>query len=496
MSRHPEKNSFISLKENAALIDNTNLIGLDNFDREHSKHSAIWWYTSPGFLHETLNEALRTQDVIGLLRSGFVIQKLHRQLEHMSKNADPVSGTFVVYRGQGLSYEDFAELQAITNGGLVSFNTFLSMNTDREMAINSARRAIRDGFETAVLLSITIEASTTVSVPFACIDDLSYFENSENEYMFSINTIFRIQEVEKLAGKGSVLHVKLQPISNRDKFIRQLMEPTKKEIKGSTSMFELAELMILMKQNLTAEIIYNRLLNKTKLDDFKDIEFIHFQLASIQEKVNNISGALSLYEHTLAIATSHRPANDSVFPIILMRIANLLHKQKQFDAAIEKFQETLRLELQASDPNYRRRSKLYNDIGTVLAEQGRYNESLEYQEQSLATDFKHAPRDHTNIAITYGNIASNYKEMKDYEMALSCFQKALIHHQQISPIQMTAILQDHLLIAQMLRKLDRFDEALLHRKEATKIVVQMYSDKNPDGEANLEELDELLDAVD
>lgn len=74
------------------------------------------------------------------------------------------------------------------------------MNTDREVAINSDKRAIRDGFETAVLFSVTIEASTTVSMPFACIDDLSYFENSENEYMFSTNTIFRIEHVEKLPG--------------------------------------------------------------------------------------------------------------------------------------------------------------------------------------------------------------------------------------------------------------------------------------------------------
>lgn len=113
-------------KENAELTDNNNLIGLGKFDREYTKHSAIWWYTAPGFLHETLNQTLHTQDVISLLRFGFVIQKIHRQLQHMSKNADLVSGTFIVYRGQGLSYDDYAKLKKITNGGFLSFNTFLS----------------------------------------------------------------------------------------------------------------------------------------------------------------------------------------------------------------------------------------------------------------------------------------------------------------------------------------------------------------------------------
>ena len=479
-------------KENAALSDSTELIGHGKFEREYTKHSAIWWYTVPGFIHETLNDALRTQDVINLLRSGFFIQKLHRQLEHMSVNSDSMSGTFVLHCGQGLSYEDYAKLKKITNGEFVSFNTFLSVNTDRELAMRSAQRAIRDGFETSVLFSITIEASTTASIPFACVDDLSYFENLENQYMFSINTIFRIQEVQKLAGKGGVLHVKLQPISTRDKSIRQLMEPTRKEIKGSTSMFQLAKLMILMNQNLTAEIIYKRLLDETTLDDLIDIEFIHYQLASIQEKVNNISGALTLYERTLEMSTSHRPANDSFVLTILMRIANILGKQKQYDTAFEKYQEALRLDLQASEPNYRRRSKLYNDIGTLLASQERYAESLEYHTQSVALDLEHSPNDHINIAISYNNIASNYKEMKDYELALTFFQKALIHHQQMSPIQMATIYQDHFFIALMLKELGRLDEALAHTSEAAKIIVQMYSDDDPNRRIHMDVLEKFL----
>lgn len=51
-----------------------------------------------------------------------------------------------------------------------------------------------------------------------------------------------------------------------------------------------------------------------------------------------------------------------------------------------------------------------------------------------------------------------------------------MHHQQMSSIQMTAMYQDHFLIALMLKELDRFDEALVHKKEAAKFVVQMYSE--------------------
>lgn len=190
----------------------------------------------------------------------------------MSENTNPVDETFTVSRRQGLSYDHYAELKKITNGRLVSFNTFLSVNIDCEMAINSTKRAIRDGFETSVVFSIAIEASTTASISFTRIGDLSYFDKPENKYIFSINTIFRIKELEKLTGESGVLHVKLQPISARDKLIQQLMQLTRRKIEGSTNMLELAKLMILMNQYSMVEIIQTSILDDKKPNDFIKIE--------------------------------------------------------------------------------------------------------------------------------------------------------------------------------------------------------------------------------
>ncbi|CAF4482820.1 unnamed protein product [Rotaria socialis] len=361
---------------------------------------------------------------------GFLIQKLHRQLEHLSQNVDEVTSSFIVYRGQGLSYDDYEKLKNAANEALLAFNTFLSANTNHEAAANNARQAVRNGFETAVLFSITIESSNDVSIPFACIDDHGYFENTENEYIFSINTVFRIEKVEKLA--------------------------------GSTNMFQLAKLMILMKQYSTAEAIYSRLLNETQETELASIENIHYQLAVIRENTDNISGAFSAYEHALEIAMQHRQANDSIIPLFLSKIANLLKRQEKFDAALEKYQEALQLDLQISEPNYRQRSKLYNDIGVVLAAQEKYNESLQYQEQSLAIDFDQMPLDHINIAISYENMVSVHQKMQNYVMALLCCEKALFHRQQVNSKQWTVILHDHYISALMLKELNRIDEVVQH----------------------------------
>ena len=101
--QHTSKKEFINFfKETTEFNENNFIIELAEFDHEYNKHSAIWWYTHPGFIRNTLNEALRTQDVLNLLRMGFLIQKLHRQLEYISQNSDEITSTFTVYLGQGL----------------------------------------------------------------------------------------------------------------------------------------------------------------------------------------------------------------------------------------------------------------------------------------------------------------------------------------------------------------------------------------------------------
>ena len=479
-------------KEITEVNENKDRTDLNKFYHEYNKHSSIWWYTYPGFIHNVLNDVLRTQDVLNLLRMNFFIQKLNRQLEHMSKNADEVTNAFLVYHGQGLTYDDYDKLKKIEAGGLLAFNTFLSANTNYEEAVNSAHRAVRDGSETAILFSIIISSSNSVSIPFACIDDLNYFENSENEYMFSINTIFQIEQLEKLPGQSSILHVKLRPISIHDIYVRSLMQTTRKQIEGSTPMFQLAKLTTLMKKYSTAEIIYNHLLNETVPTEVSDRELIYFRLSMIREQMNDFEGALDLSERVWEIANSHRETNDSLFPVILIRMASLLQKLKRFDVAIDKLQEALRLELQASVPDFRQRAKLYNDIGVVLGEQGKYNESVEYKQQSLSIDLEYNSDDYVNIGITYENMASTYRKIKNYDMAVSCFEKAIDYHLQTNPIQTMKIIQDSIFIAEIFKELGRQNEAVEYARTAAKYLKQILSSMDSRERILLDRLESIL----
>ncbi|CAF2156445.1 unnamed protein product [Rotaria magnacalcarata] len=101
-------------------------IQINLLQSNYHEESPVWWYTKPIFLYGMLNRALRTLDMEGMTKLGFFIRSLHRQLEQLhQKQSANFQTAFTVYRGQGLSKEDFQNLFD-SKGGLLSFNNFLS----------------------------------------------------------------------------------------------------------------------------------------------------------------------------------------------------------------------------------------------------------------------------------------------------------------------------------------------------------------------------------
>ena len=114
------------------------------FEREYHDKTPIWWYTCDTFLYPMLNHALRVMNADVIIKMGFFIGDLHRQIEQLHKEqySKHHSGeTFILYRGQGLSKTDFEQMSKI-KGGLMSFNNFLSTSKDRDVSLAFAREAI------------------------------------------------------------------------------------------------------------------------------------------------------------------------------------------------------------------------------------------------------------------------------------------------------------------------------------------------------------------
>ncbi|CAF0903752.1 unnamed protein product [Adineta steineri] len=187
--------------------DENELQNINQLQTTYKNNIPIWWYTRNAFLYSMLNQALRLMDVDMIIRMGFFINDLHCDIQRLHSeqfNDHQLGTTFTVYRGQGLSKEDFTEMTK-AKGRLLSFNSFLSTNKNRDVSLNFARQAATDPDLVGILFVMSINSACSIT-PFACVSDISYF-HTEDEVLFSMHTIFRIGDIKLLNGNNHLYKV-------------------------------------------------------------------------------------------------------------------------------------------------------------------------------------------------------------------------------------------------------------------------------------------------
>ena len=196
--------------------NNTELKNIKKFESEYRRHQPIWWYTYNCFLYSMLNRALRMMEVDLIIKMGFFVRDLHMHiaalhLEQYGKQHH--SNSFIVYRGQGLSEIDLDQITK-TNGGLLSFNNFLSTSKNRNVSLEFAERTFATSSLMGVLFVIQIDTSI-LSTPFANVRDVSVYQ-TEEEILFSMHSIFRIEQIEQLGESNRLWQVNLTLTNDND----------------------------------------------------------------------------------------------------------------------------------------------------------------------------------------------------------------------------------------------------------------------------------------
>ncbi|UJR12923.1 hypothetical protein I4U23_017097 [Adineta vaga] len=164
------------------------------------EQDATKWYTADSFLYRLLNEVLRAETIDSIFKLRYFIQDLHNQLallqvDYLKRLQRYNSPILKLYRGQVMIWKDFENKFRANKGNLISMNSFLSTTTDRYVA----RAFASDGavpdpqVHVSVLYEIIVDTRLSHSVPFAEIGDQSNFKD-ENEVLFSMGAIFRIEE--------------------------------------------------------------------------------------------------------------------------------------------------------------------------------------------------------------------------------------------------------------------------------------------------------------
>ncbi|CAF1092905.1 unnamed protein product [Rotaria sp. Silwood1] len=241
--------SIKELAEYCLLQDDIVESEIRKVEKEYRDHTPIWWYTAPFFIYSMLNRGLRLMDIDIILKMGFFIRHLHNHIAQLHREQqDNVPTIFQVFRGQGLSIEDFEKMKK-TKGGLMSFNNFLSTSRNRKISLeNFARPATQNPNSVGILFIMNINTAicTKSSIPFAEVSKVGYYKDKEEEILFTAHTIFRIDRIERIENKHTdrLWQVNLTIVGNQDDDFNTLTAYLREESTWATGWARFGHILI------------------------------------------------------------------------------------------------------------------------------------------------------------------------------------------------------------------------------------------------------------
>ena len=409
------------------------LKNIQQLEMKYDDETPIRWFTCESFLYSMVNRVLRLMEVDLIIKMGFFIGDLHRQINLLHDeqfSSINSKNKFTVYRGQRMNKMDFEKMMKI-KGGLLSFNCFLSTSTNYNVSLRFANRATKNIDMVGLLFEMTIDPSKSTT-PFASVVDVSFYGKRENEVLFSMHTIFRIGDIKSMGETDRLFQVKLTLTSDNDKDLRRLTDHIREEtFPRSVGWYRLSCVLVKMGQAEKAQQVCDTLLEQATEEHEKAV--IYNTLAVVKEELGEYAEAIIYSEKSLEIRKRSRPSNHPDLASSYSNIGSVYSKMGDYPKALSFYEKVLVIQQQSLPPNHPDLAPPYNNIGFVYAKMGDYPKALLSHEKALAIRQQSLPSNHPDLADSYNNIGEVYYNMGDYSKALSFYEEALATRQQSLP---------------------------------------------------------------
>jgi tetratricopeptide (TPR) repeat protein len=307
--------------------------------------------------------------------------------------------------------EYFEELKQ-NQGGILSFNGFVSTSRKQNVGYEFAQRSLLNGFSIAILFRIKIDPKTT-SIPFISLENLSS-NPSEYEVLLSFKSIFSIELIEQI--ENNLWQIDLTLTDKISPYIK--IENEK----------------------------FNHLIDYEKLGE-------------LLIEMNELNKAKDLYEINLPNNT------DLKYTYIYNQLGLIYTKLEIYNQAILYYNLSLKTKLN----DYVKISNIHKEIGKIFYKQNKIRDALEKFQYALDIQLEHLSSTDLSLISTYEFLGMIFEENEDYETALEYYQKQFDIQKESSLLKQSDLALNHFKIAICLENLNRFDEAMEHIQQSIDI---------------------------
>ena len=431
-----DEKSIQELVEYCRLQDDISKDNIDKVERDYHNHEPIWWYTAPYFMYSMLNRGLRLMEIDIIVKMGFFIRHLHQNIQDLyheqqqsANKTTSMMAPFQVFRGQGLATEVFDKIKQ-TKGRLMSFNNFLSTSRDRTISEVFARSAADNPNLVGILFVMFIDPilCEKSSIPFVDVNKVGYYEDGEEEILFSTHTIFRIDRIERIDDEHTdrLWQVNLTLTGNNDHALNELTEHIRQELNWTTGWSRLGDTLIKLGESVKAEQLYKILLeNSSTSSDKNQAGYYYYQLGLVYINIGEYPKALSLCEQSLEIMKIALPPNHPDLATSYNNIGEVYMNVGEYSKALLSYEKSFEIMKIALPPNYTSLATYYSNIGSVYMKMGEYSKALLSYEQSLEIRKIALPPNHPSLATSHNNIGEVYRNMGEYSKALLLYEQSL-----------------------------------------------------------------------
>lgn len=475
---------------------------VEEFNSNYTQEKAIWWYTREDFISQSLNEALRTQNIDMLVAFRSFMTDIRRQLSYHQCDR-PIQA----YRGLLMSRHELKTYQN-SIGQFISINSFFSTCLDENEATRFIKKASNMsvpmkstfGYDSVpVLFRIYADPQiikSTSNRPFADISSLSGIKTT-NEVLFMVGSIFHLKSVKvpdhknNTADGSRIAIIVMELCGHKQHALHELYDFMMKECdRTETDFLSLSKVLIKMNKIDLAEKYVNRMFDELSSND-PLLGDVYQVLGYVADHRGDIKRSLSLYEKSLTIKSQANLTDHVSICTLYNSIGVAYQKKNDSNRALQCFNKAVSLFKQANDNNHPLMASLNINIGLIYVGNGSPTKALEFYQKALTIKRKQIPKEHPSFAELYNNMGTAHYLNNDYNTALEFYQRSLKIKLSALPPAHPDIALAHKNIGLVSEDMDDYEQALAHYRSAETI----YKRVLPSGHADMIEIRKDIERV-